>query len=124
MTSRAAAVKAGRRSARASNDTVARPCLDGREHGVIVMGSNDRQQPAKHNCRLMVATNRIDRLRAVQHEFGIGQVRKTRPLRALQGGAPGPAVPPDAPDPEIALPAASPPQPAPDRPRRPELTPA
>ena len=26
------------------NDTAARPCLDGREHGVIVAGSDDRQE--------------------------------------------------------------------------------
>jgi hypothetical protein len=48
MTPRAAAVKAGRRSAQASNDTAARPCLDGREHGVIVARSDDRQQPETH----------------------------------------------------------------------------
>jgi hypothetical protein len=48
MTSRAAAVKAGRRSAQASNDTAARPRLDGREHGVIVTGADDRQEPETH----------------------------------------------------------------------------
>lgn len=49
-TSRADAVKDGRRCAAAAHSTVARPRLDGGEHDVILVGQDDRQHPEKQSC--------------------------------------------------------------------------
>jgi hypothetical protein len=52
VTPRADAVKAGRRSARAAPSAVARPRLDGGEHGVILWAVGTRYHTRPANCRL------------------------------------------------------------------------